>query len=107
LNNRVTNFFGDGIGHFGFDVTGRNRIDGHTLGREFLRYGLGKSVQAGLGRGVVGLAILAFLAVDRGNIDDTPKTTFGQAFDHLAGDVEGRVEIGAQNRAPLLGSHPP
>jgi hypothetical protein len=56
--------------HFGIDISRRNRIDGDADAGAFLRQRLCEADLAGLGRRIIGLAELAFLTVDRGNIDD-------------------------------------
>ena len=60
---------------------------------------------AGLGRGIVDLAELALLAVDRGDVDDAAEFAGAHAFDHLAGHVEQRAEIGVDDRVPLIERH--
>src|SRR3546814_2479753 len=62
-------------------------------------------MHAGLGGGVVGLAVLALLAVDRTDLDDPAPLAFAHAFDHRAGDVEHRVEVGVDDLLPLLRAH--
>src|SRR3546814_1695142 len=62
-------------------------------------------MHAGLGGGVVGLSLLALLAVDRTDLDDPAPLAFAHAFDHRAGDVEHRVEVGVDDFLPLLRGH--
>ena len=64
-----------------------------------------KPMLAGLGGGIVGLAHLALLAVDRGDVDDAAELALAHAFDHRPGHVEQRVEVGVDHRAPLLRRH--
>src|SRR3546814_486691 len=61
----VAVFLGHGHHHVGADVAGRDGVDGDAEARVFLRQGDGEAMHAGLGGGVVGLAVLALLAVDR------------------------------------------
>ena len=56
--------------HVGVDIAGRDRVDGDAGARAFLRQRLGEAVDAGLGGGIIDLAVLAGLAVDRADVDD-------------------------------------
>jgi hypothetical protein len=64
----------DGGDHVGIDIAGRDRVDGDADARAFLRQRLGEAVDAGFGGGVIDLAILAGLAVDRADVDDAADT---------------------------------
>src|SRR5690606_4065251 len=64
-----------------------------------------EAVHAGLGGGVVGLPVLALLAVDRAGLHDAAPLALAHAFDHRAGDVVAGVEVGGDDVGPLLGSH--
>src|SRR3546814_873068 len=90
---------------FRSDVAGRDGVDGDAEARVLLRQGDGEAVHAGLGGGVVGLAVLALLAVDRADLDDPAPLAFAHAFDHRAGHVEHRVEVGVDDLLPLLRAH--
>jgi len=61
---------------------------------------------AGFGCGIIGLAELALLAVDRRDVDDAAELALAHAFDHLPRHVEQRAQIGVDHRVPLLGLHP-
>src|SRR5690606_39818513 len=87
--------------HVGADVAGRDGVDGDAEARVLLRQRDGEAVHAGLGRGVVGLAVLALLAVDRADLDDPPPLARAHALDHRAGYVEHRVEVGVGALLPL------
>ena len=50
-----------------------------------LRQRLGEADVAGLGGGIIGLAHLALLAVDRGDVDDAAELALAHAFDHRRG----------------------
>jgi hypothetical protein len=50
---------GHGRDHVGVDIAGRDRVDGDAGARAFLRQRLGEAVDAGLGGGVIDLAVLA------------------------------------------------
>jgi len=49
------------------------------------------SPTAHLRGGIIRLAGLAFLAIDRGKTDDPAKTSLAHAFDHRVGHVEQRM----------------
>src|SRR5690606_39484421 len=91
--------------HVGADVAGGYRVDGDAVARVFLRQRDGEAVHAGLGRGVVGLAVLALLAVDGTDLHDPAPLAVAHAVDHRAGDVEHRVEVGVDHVLPLFGGH--
>src|SRR5205085_1397370 len=61
----VQHVLADGLDHVGADVARAHGVDRHALVRELLRQRHREAVHARLGRGVVGLAGLALLAVDR------------------------------------------
>src|SRR5262249_47514461 len=66
---------------------------------------LGEADIAGLGRGIVDLAELPLLTVDRGNIDDTAELAGAHALDDRPCHIEQRAEIGVDHRTPLLQRH--
>src|SRR3546814_20158093 len=76
------------------DVAGRDGVDGDAEARVFLRQGDGEAMHAGLGGGVVGMAVLALLAVDRTDLDDPAPLSFAHAFHHRAGDRSEERRVG-------------
>src|SRR5713101_5464362 len=86
--------------HIGLGVAGRDGVHGDALGRAFLGQCLGEAVNARLGGGVVDLAILAALAVDRTDIDDTAEAALVHALPHRLGHVEAGAEIGVDHGVP-------
>ncbi|KAG0765505.1 hypothetical protein G6F22_018003 [Rhizopus arrhizus] len=62
-------------------------------------------MHAGLGGGVVGLAVLALQAVDRADLDDPAPAAAAHALDDRAGDVEHRIEVGVDHIVPLVHAH--
>src|SRR6185312_3976594 len=91
--------------HVGAHVAGRDGVDGDAELRVLLRQRDGEAVHAGLGGGVVGLAVLALLAVDRADLHDAAPLAVAHALDHRAGDVEAGVEVGVHHLGPLLVAH--
>ncbi len=91
--------------HVSGHVTGRDGVDGDAVGRVLACQRDGEAMHAGLGRGVIGLPVLALEAVDRADLDDPAPAALAHALDHRAGDVEHRVEIGVDDLVPLLGGH--
>ena len=61
-----------------------------------------ESVHPRLGGGVVGLAELALDAVEGGDVDDPSETALRHPVDDVLGHVEDAVEVGGQNRIPLV-----
>ncbi|MNC59705.1 hypothetical protein D3C75_1095330 [compost metagenome] len=89
-------------GHGGLDVAWGYGIDGHALAGDFPGQCHGETMDASLGGGVVGLAELATLTVDRGDIDDPPPA-FGQhAFNDLLGGVEQARQVGPDHAVPVF-----
>src|SRR5712664_3618617 len=82
-----------GRDHVGLGVTRRDGVDGDPLRCAFLGQRLGEAVDARLGGGVVDLAVLAALAVDRADIDDAAEAARAHLLDHGAAHVEARAEI--------------
>src|SRR3546814_5991768 len=66
---------GDGGDHVGVDIARRDRVHRDPGARAFLRQRLGEAVDARFGGGVIDLAILPRLAVDRTDVDDPPPFT--------------------------------
>src|SRR3546814_6605847 len=58
-----------------------------------------------LGGGVIGLAELALLAIDRAYIDDAAPLLVDHVFNDLLGDIEQAVKVGINNRAPVFLAH--
>jgi hypothetical protein len=65
----------------------------------------GESEIAGFGSGVVSLAELPFLTVDRRYIDDSTELARPHAFDHRATHIKQCIEIGGDHGIPLLPGH--
>ena len=105
LDDLLQNLVGYGLYHLGIDVTGRNGIDGNAQLGAFLGECLGETVDARLGRGVVDLAILAGLAIDRTDIHDTAELLLTHALDDGAAEVEAGGEIRPYDVVPLLEGH--
>src|SRR5262249_48615739 len=80
--------------------------NGDTPGGALLRQGLGEPQHAGLGCGVVRLADLPGLAVDRADVDDAAKAPRAHPLDDRSRHIEARVEVGPDHVAPLIGAHP-
>src|SRR5262249_13069027 len=91
--------------HRGAAVAWRYAVDGDALARDFTCQRHGETVHARLGSGVVGLAELTGLAVDRGDVDDAAEAPFAHPFDDVAAHVEYAVEVDAQHVDPLLRRH--
>jgi hypothetical protein len=75
----------------GCDITRADDVDGDPLAGAFLGERLREAYVARLRGGIIRLADLTFLVIDRGNTDDLAKTSLAHAFDHRAGHVEQRV----------------
>ena len=91
--------------HFGRDVAGADRVDRDALIGVFLSQSFGEAEIARLGRGIVDLAHLAFLAVDRRDVDDAAEAALAHAVDDGSGHVEERVEVRVDDGVPLFRGH--
>ncbi len=91
--------------HLGGDVAGADRVDGDTLRRVLQRQRLGEAEIAGLRRGIVRLAELALLAVDRRDVDHSTPAPLGHALDQRLGAVVHRVQVDLDDRRPLVRGH--
>ena len=104
-NHALKGCFRHGRDHVGADIARRDRVDGDVLVGVLLGQCLDEADVAGLGGGVVDLAHLALLAVDRGDHDDAAEGAGAHALDHRTGDREHRVEVGLDDRLPFLEGH--
>ena len=77
-----------GAHHLGIDIAGRDGVDRDAARGAFLRQRLCKAVNAGFGGGVIDLAVLPGLAVDRADIDDSTKAAVAHALDDRPRHVE-------------------
>jgi hypothetical protein len=91
--------------HFGVDIARADHIHGDTAFGILQRQGLGEADIAGLGGRIIDLAELAFLAVDRRDVNDATEFAGAHALDHLTRHVEQRSEISVDHRTPLLQRH--
>src|SRR3984893_9015111 len=95
-----------GFDHLSRDIAGADRVHGDAALRALLGERLGEPDLARLRGGIVCLAKLSFLAVDRRDVDDAPKFARPHSLDHRTAHVEKRAQIGVDHRCPLLRGHP-
>src|SRR5262245_25404475 len=69
----VEHVLGYGLDHLGRDIARADGVDGDARPRALLGQRLGEAELAGLGGRIIGLAELALLAVDGGDVDDAPE----------------------------------
>ncbi len=86
-----THLLWNGLDHVGCDITRADGVDGDPLAGAFLGERLREAYVARLRGGIIRLADLTFLVIDRGNTDDPAKTSLAHTFDHRVGHVEQRV----------------
>ena len=96
---------GHGGDHVGVDIARRDRVDCHPELRAFLRQRLGEAVDAGLGGGIVDLAVLPRLPVDRADVDDPAPAALAHAGEGRLGHVEAPAEVDAHDIVPVLEAH--
>ena len=75
----------NGVDPVGCDITRADGVDGDPLAGAFLGERLREAYVAHLRGGIIRLADLTFLAIDRGNTDDPAKTSLAHAFDQPGG----------------------
>ena len=91
--------------HFGVDIARRNGVDRDPEARAFLRQRLGEAVDPAFGGGVIDLAVLPRLAVDRPDVDDPAPAAFLHSRESGLGGVEAAAQIGAHDRVPIVIAH--
>src|SRR6202035_5603409 len=91
--------------HVGGDIAGTNGVDRDSLARVFPREGFCEAYVARFRGSVIGLAYLALLTVDGGDIDDPAEAAHAHPLDHRAGHVEKRIQIDVDDLVPLLQRH--
>jgi hypothetical protein len=90
-------------GHVGVDEAGRHRVDGDAAPRQLLGQRGGEADEAGLRRGVRGLAGVAVLADDRRDVDDATGVLGAQEQDGRGPRaVERAAEVDLQRALPLV-----
>ena len=85
---------------------GRHAVDGDVAAADLLRQRLGEADQRRLGGGVVGLAGVAAAADHRGDLDDAAVARLHHAAQHRLRQPEHGLEVGLDDRVPLLVLHP-
>src|SRR5437773_1882073 len=91
--------------HIGVDIAGRDGIDRDAIARALLGQRLGEPVNARLGGGIIDLAVLARLAVDRADVDDSPVLARAHAVEHRLGHIEAAAEVDVDHLVPLPAVH--
>src|SRR3989454_9472260 len=69
---------------------------------QLLRHRLGEADQAGLGGGIVGLALVAGDADDARDVDDPAPATLDHPPGRVLGHQEGALQVRIEYRAPVL-----
>src|SRR5690606_33866881 len=92
--------------HVGIDIARRDGVDRYAFLGAFLRQRLRKAVDARFGGGIIDLAILARLAVDRPDIDDAAPAAFDHAGETGLGHVETAAQVDAHDVVPIVIAHP-
>src|SRR3546814_16144379 len=73
-----------------------------ALPRAFLRQRLGEAVDARFGGGIVDLAVLARLPVDRADVDDAAPAALDHAAKGRFRPVEAAAEVDAHDIVPIV-----
>src|SRR6201991_1867173 len=96
---------GQHVGHVGLDETRRDAVDRDVAAAQLARQRARHARDAGLGRGVVGLAGIAAGADDRGDVDDAPEALLHHRAHHLARHAEDGLQVGVVHRVPVVVLH--
>ena len=91
--------------HIRLNETGAKAVDGNATCGKLLGIAHGQSDDTALGGGVVGLARVADLSDDAGNVDDATGALLGGKLEEGLGAVEDAGEVDVDDRLPLLGLH--
>ena len=91
--------------HVGLDEARRNRVAGDVLAAQFAGDRLREPEQAGLGRGVIGLAGVAHHAAGAADIHNAAELVFHHRPRTGPNRHKGRLEIGIKHRIPILVAH--
>ena len=91
--------------HVGLNETGAKAVDGDTTSGKLLGIAHGQTDDTTLGCGVVGLAGVADLSDDTGDVDDAAGALLGGNLEEGLGAVEDTGEVDVDDGLPLLGLH--
>ncbi len=91
--------------HIRFNETGAKAVDGNATSGKLLGIAHGQADDTALGGGVVGLAGVADLSNDAGNVDDATGALLGGKLEEGLGAVEDAGEVDVDDRLPLLRLH--
>ena len=91
--------------HVGLNETGAKAVDGDTTSGKLLGIAHGQTDDTTLGGGVVGLAGVANLSDDTGDVDDAAGAFLGGNLEEGLGAVEYSRKVAVDNFLPLLGLH--
>lgn len=92
-------------GHFRFNETGREDVDGDAAFRDLAGEGFGRADDAGFGGGVIRLAGDARLARGGSDAHDATMPLYRHVLGDGLGNIEKAVEIGRDDLRPLFGLH--
>ena len=91
--------------HVGLNETGAEAVDGDTTSGKLLGIAHGQTDDTTLGGGVVGLAGVADLSDNTGDVDNAAGALLGGNLEEGLGAVEDTGEVDVDDGLPLLGLH--
>ena len=91
--------------HIRLNETGAKAVDGNATSGKLLGIAHGQADDTALGGGVVGLAGVADLSDDAGNVNDATGALLGGKLEEGLGAVEDAGEVDVDDRLPLLRLH--
>src|SRR5213594_3627053 len=93
---------GDLPGQLRIDKPGRHGVHEYIPRGQLLRHRLGEADQAGLGGGIVGLALVARDADDARDVDDPAPATLDHPPGRVLGHQEGALQVRVEHGAPVV-----
>src|SRR5690606_37900972 len=103
--NLVLDFVWNGRNHRRVDEAGGHGVHRDAVANEFPGQRLGEADDGRFCRGVVGLAEVAGMAYDAGDVDDAAVAPLDHVVDERLGRVEDAVQVDVDDRVPLLQRH--
>ena len=94
-------FFGNTLRQLGLDIAGRNGIYQHVAGGQLLGDRFGEADHPGLGRGVVGLPLVAVQAHHAGDVDDPAPAALDHPPRRVLGHQKRPFQVRVDDRIPV------
>ena len=104
-NDLLEHVFRNGPHHFSINITGCDGVYCNAKPCALLRQGLGEAVDAGFRGGIIDLAVLSCLAIDRADVDDPPEFCRAHGAESDLAKIEARAEVRIHDGIPHVARH--